>query len=82
MFSVTKRKRASGPCPDLDAHYAKRLNEHVLPLVFWNPTQGSRVPERLRLTYPELLSQDAGIRQDDLLNLMKDRVQTVHVLES
>ena len=56
------------------AHCARRLNEPVSRLVFWNPTQGTRSQGRPRLTYPKLLTQDAGIHQDDLLNL-KDRVQ-------
>ena len=57
------------------AHCARRPNEPVSCLVFWNPPQGSRSQGRSRVTYPKLLSQDTSIPQQDLLNLMKDRVQ-------
>ena len=57
------------------AHCARRLNEPVSRLVFWTPSQGTRSQGRPRLTYPKLLSQDAGIGQDELLNLMQDRGQ-------
>ena len=57
------------------AHCARRQNEPVSRLVFWNPTQGTRSQGRPSLTYPKLLSQDTGIPQQDLLNLMNDRVQ-------
>lgn len=57
------------------AHCARRLNEPVSSLVFWNPSQGARAQGRPRLTYPKLLSQDAGIGNQELLKLMLDRVQ-------
>ena len=56
-------------------HCVRRLNEPVSKLVFWCPTQGSRSKGRPRLTYPKLLSQDTGIDQQDLINLMQDRAQ-------
>ena len=57
------------------AHCARRLNEPVSRLVFWCPQQGARSQGRPRLTYPKLLIQDTGIHQQDLINLMQDRVQ-------
>ena len=57
------------------AHCSRRLKEPVSQLVFWCPQQGARSQGRPRLTYPKLLTQDTGIPQQDLLNLMKDRVQ-------
>ena len=56
------------------AHCVRRLKEPVSQLVFWTPTQGRRAQGRPRLTYPTLLSKDAGISQHELRNLMQDRV--------
>ena len=57
------------------AHCARRLEEPVSGLVFWTPTQGTRAQGRPRLTYPVLLTQDAGIDQNELLKLMLNRQQ-------
>ena len=57
------------------AHCARRLDEPVSGLVFWNPTHGRRAQGKPRLTFPKLLSLDAGMEQQELLKLMLDRGQ-------
>ena len=59
---------------NLAAYCSKRLNEPVSELVLWTPSQETRAQERLKLTYPKLLSIETDLEPQELLNLMQDRV--------
>ena len=52
-------------------HCQRAINEIISPLVLWKPHADGR--RGRKLTFPDVISRDTGIRLEDLKTCMEDR---------